>query len=146
MFADRVAKLSLEHFWAVVPLQHRTCQPQTCVATIVAHVRKRNATANPPSDDPEESVDELAVVALGVGTKFLTESGTATPKCLRGGLFADTCCSRSFTTFETPVLRVRLDLSWRRQPSDCSNVCRLLMLRTNSTILRRVSGTNCEGM
>jgi Adenosine-deaminase (editase) domain len=78
-FADRVAKLSLEHFRAVVPLQYRRSQPQTCVATIVAHVQKRNATASPPSKDPDEIVDKLAVVALGVGTKFLTEATLRAP-------------------------------------------------------------------
>lgn len=88
-FADRVAKLSLEHFRAVVPSEFRARQPQTCVATIVAHVRTRDVS---PSGDPGELIDELVVVALGVGTKFLTEatlramsessqSSTATATC-----------------------------------------------------------------
>lgn len=58
-FADRIAQVSVEHYHKVVPLSFRKDQKQTCVATIVAH----NCVTK-----------ELRVLAMGVGTKFLSNS------------------------------------------------------------------------
>jgi hypothetical protein len=55
-FADRVAQVSVQHYHRTVPLRDE----KTCVATIVAH-------------DSHNS-DSLVVLAMGVGTKFLTNS------------------------------------------------------------------------
>lgn len=55
-FADRVAHVSIDHYRNTVPERERP--QQTCLATIVAHDGK----------------DNLWVVGMGVGTKFLSES------------------------------------------------------------------------
>jgi double-stranded RNA-specific adenosine deaminase len=58
-FADRIAQLSVDHYHMVVPESFRHEQKQTCVATIVAH---------------HGLTKELRVIAMGVGTKFLSNS------------------------------------------------------------------------
>ncbi|GAX09846.1 hypothetical protein FisN_11Lh176 [Fistulifera solaris] len=58
-FADRIAQLSVDHYHKVVPESFRNEQKQTCVATIVAH---------------HCLTKELRVIAMGVGTKFLSNS------------------------------------------------------------------------
>jgi double-stranded RNA-specific adenosine deaminase len=58
-FADRIATVSLNVFEAKIPKAFRDIQKQTCAASIVAHF---------------EGDDFLQVMALGVGTKFLSES------------------------------------------------------------------------
>jgi hypothetical protein len=55
-FADRVAKISIEHYRKYVPFAHQT---QTCMAAIVAH-----------SCEGEDSI-----VVLGMVSAFLTEIG-----------------------------------------------------------------------
>jgi Adenosine-deaminase (editase) domain len=57
-FANRVARLSIDHYNRHVDIAFRRTQQQTCVATLVAHEVETNA---------------LYVIAMGVGTKFLTE-------------------------------------------------------------------------
>ena len=61
-FADRIAHVSVEHYQKVVPWSFRHKQKQTCVATILAH---------------DCVTKELRVVAMGVGTKFLSNSTLA---------------------------------------------------------------------
>ena len=56
-FADRVAKVSVDHYKMTVPIDERP--PQTCVATIVIH---------------DSNDCTLHVMSMGVGTKFLSES------------------------------------------------------------------------
>jgi hypothetical protein len=55
-FADRMAQVSLACFRTRIPQEFREAQPQTCVSSILAYV---------------EDTDQLEVLALGVGTKFL---------------------------------------------------------------------------
>ena len=55
-FADRVAQISVDHYRRLIPESERL--PQACLATIVAY---------------SKSDGNLTVVALGVGTKFLSE-------------------------------------------------------------------------
>jgi hypothetical protein len=57
-FADRVAEISVDRYRQLVPSEYRQAQ-QACLATFVAH---------------EADSDRLWVIALGVGTKFLTEA------------------------------------------------------------------------
>ena len=60
LFADRVAQVSVDHYHSTIP---RSLRPQhTCVATIVAH------------DSTLSSSNNLVVVSMGVGTKFLTNA------------------------------------------------------------------------
>jgi double-stranded RNA-specific adenosine deaminase len=56
-FADRVAKISVDHYKMTIPAEERPSQ--TCVATIVIY------------DSNDRS---LRVMSMGVGTKFLSES------------------------------------------------------------------------
>ena len=56
-FADRVARLSIDHYRQIVPLEQQL--PQTCLSAIVSH----------NSED-----GSLHVLSMGVGTKFLSES------------------------------------------------------------------------
>jgi hypothetical protein len=58
LFADRVARISVEQYRRIIPESERP--PQTCLATIVAHDSLKNG--------------KLTVIGLGVGTKFLSES------------------------------------------------------------------------
>jgi hypothetical protein len=54
-FADRVARISVEHYRKIIPEEDRP--RQTCMATIVSHYK-----------------GNLRVQSMGVGTKFLLES------------------------------------------------------------------------
>jgi hypothetical protein len=56
-FADRVARLSIDHYHSLIPEEKRL--QQTCVATIIAHNLKDGS---------------LQVLSMGAGTKFLSES------------------------------------------------------------------------
>jgi len=56
LFADRVAQVSVDLYRSVFPSKLQ--ETQTCIATIVAH-------------DRSKSRDNLTVLALGAGTKFL---------------------------------------------------------------------------
>jgi Adenosine-deaminase (editase) domain len=57
-FANRVARISIDHYQRHVPMAFRCTQKQTCLSTLVAH---------------EKETNELHVLAMGVGTKFLTQ-------------------------------------------------------------------------
>lgn len=59
-FADRVARLSVDHYHRIVPQFYRDEQKQSVVATIVAH-------------DATKADNNLTVLAMGVGTKFLSK-------------------------------------------------------------------------
>ena len=61
-FADRVAQVSVDSYHSIIPKFYREQQKQTCVATIVAH----------DTSLPNESNRNLIVLAMGVGTKFLS--------------------------------------------------------------------------
>lgn len=58
-FANRVARISVDHYRHHVPRSYQEAQEHTCIATIVLSC----------DDD-----DALQVIAMGVGTKFLTEN------------------------------------------------------------------------
>jgi double-stranded RNA-specific adenosine deaminase len=60
LFADQVARVSIDHYRRMVPKEQRL--PQTCLAAIVAHYKNDG---------------HLQVLSMGAGTKFLSES------CLR---------------------------------------------------------------
>jgi double-stranded RNA-specific adenosine deaminase len=64
-FANRIAKLSLQCYQSSVPASHRNANKQTCVAAIVAHFSN--------SEEGINSVGQLRVLGLGVGTKFLDD-------------------------------------------------------------------------
>ena len=98
-FADRIAQLSLERYHQVVP------HPEgiTCLSTLVAQ---------------DTSTNQLLVVALGVGTKFLTEetlqteeqeATTTTTAVVYGGrvrdLHAEVLCRRAFRRTLTNEIR-----------------------------------------
>jgi double-stranded RNA-specific adenosine deaminase len=72
VFADRVAQLSIDTFHATVPKSWREEHSQACISTIVAHFPP------PAYDDTLHSLEpvmgHLQVMALGVGTKFLSET------------------------------------------------------------------------
>jgi hypothetical protein len=70
-FADRVAKLSVDHYKSTIKIENRP--PQTCIATILAHC----AATDQDGDDDSDNEGTLWVLSMGVGTKFLSES------CLR---------------------------------------------------------------
>ena len=59
-FADRIAKLSIDHYRTCVPLEYQQQQRQICLSTIVL-----------------QREDRLEVVAMGVGNKFLMEKELA---------------------------------------------------------------------
>jgi hypothetical protein len=61
VFADRIARASIDTFLAKVPQDWTHENKQICLASFVAHFNDRN-------DD-----DNLKVLAFGVGTKFLSE-------------------------------------------------------------------------
>ena len=70
-FANRIARASLDAYERAVPEAYRKANRQTCVAAIVAHFQS--------NDNCDESVDpapndNLLVLGLGVGTKFLAHS------------------------------------------------------------------------
>jgi len=67
LFADRVAALSVEHYRKHVPSNFQETQKQTCLATIVAAY-------------DEDEVQRLDVIAMGVGTKFLSETVLQSPQ------------------------------------------------------------------
>lgn len=84
-FADRVAQLSVDHYRKTIPKGKRPSQ--TCIATILAHYRRKDDTAmgdhGPNYHDGQGEHDNhrengiLWILSMGVGTKFLSES------CLR---------------------------------------------------------------
>ena len=75
-FANRIARISLDAYEQTVPQSYRDVNKQTCVAAIVAHFHIRNNTDN--IDGGEEnyynSSNNLQVMGLGVGTKFLPDN------------------------------------------------------------------------
>ena len=87
-FADRIATLSIQHYRTHIPETVRThILPQTCIATIVAafHVTKVASTSSPSTQQQQQQqlepehigippVVSLQVLAMGVGTKFLSEA------------------------------------------------------------------------
>lgn len=58
-FANRVARVSMDHYRRVVPTSYQESQEHTCIATVVLSHKYDH---------------RLKVVAMGVGTKFLTEN------------------------------------------------------------------------
>ncbi len=83
-FADRIATLSIRHYHTHINDTVRThVLPQTCIATIVAafHVTKVASTSSSTQQQQLERegiaippVVDLQVLAMGVGTKFLSEA------------------------------------------------------------------------
>jgi len=75
-FANRIARKSLDIYEQSVLKSYRDVNKQTCVASIVAHFRNvdglatKNANTNKAGADI--SNDNLQVMGLGVGTKFLS--------------------------------------------------------------------------
>ena len=70
-FANRIARKSLDIYEQTVSKSYRDTNKQTCVASIVAHFR--NVDDDDSSDNNISSnYDNLQVMGLGVGTKFLT--------------------------------------------------------------------------
>lgn len=79
-FADRIAKLSVQHYKDHVPAHFRETQKQTCCATIIAAFQpcdvdegglREKGEGNQINDD---GGIKLTVLAMGVGTKFLSEA------------------------------------------------------------------------
>lgn len=77
LFADRIARASVQAFVERVPEQWRHENKQVCLATIVAHFnRSPNLNCNGEHQPLSSSSDDcgyLQVMALGVGTKYLSE-------------------------------------------------------------------------
>jgi len=73
VFADRVAQLSIDTFHATVPRTWRDEHPHTCISTIVAHFPPESSSVQEGADE-RGSMGHLQVMALGVGTKFLSET------------------------------------------------------------------------
>ena len=77
IFADRVAKISVDHYKSTIKIENRP--PQTCIATILAHC---TATVDDDDDNDDDNNDDnndnnegkLWVLSMGVGTKFLSEA------------------------------------------------------------------------
>jgi len=95
-FGDRVAQISVQHYKQHVPASFLESQ-QTCVATVVAH---------------EHAEDRLIVLAMGVGTKFLTEATLRKETCdgeMYGvrvrDLHAEVLARRAFRRYLTEVIR-----------------------------------------
>ena len=86
-FADRIATLSIQHYQTHIDEEIRTnILPQTCIATIVAAFHVTNLPLSSSSlqqkqeqEQEKEQVTnlppivDLKVLAMGVGTKFLSE-------------------------------------------------------------------------
>jgi hypothetical protein len=68
IFADRVAKISVDHYKSTIKIENRP--PQTCIATILAHC----AAADDDDDNDNDNEGTLWVLSMGVGTKFLSEA------------------------------------------------------------------------
>ena len=73
-FANRVARASLDAYERAVPESYRKANRQTCVAAIVAHIQSNNNCDESVDPAPRTVSDNLFVLGLGVGTKFLTHS------------------------------------------------------------------------
>lgn len=84
LFADRIAKVSIQAFHDRVPADWRGKNKQVCLATIVAHFSKAvnsnvEVETKPVDDESNNSSNfkecsgQLQVLGLGVGTKFLSE-------------------------------------------------------------------------
>ena len=87
LFADRIARESIEAYNQCVPEEWRNENKQICLATFVAHFRpmsvqvsvpKDGADANTNNEDGDGDGDgspcgHLQVMGLGVGTKYLSE-------------------------------------------------------------------------
>lgn len=73
-FANRVARASLDAYERAVPETYRKANRQTCVAAIVAHFQSNNNCDESVDPAPRTVDDNLVVLGLGVGTKFLAHS------------------------------------------------------------------------
>lgn len=79
-FADRIAQISVDHYRAIISPTIRP--PQTCIATIVAHIRptdsdstaNKNCNDTNDNDNNKDGTNQLRVIAMGIGTKFLPET------------------------------------------------------------------------
>ncbi len=76
LFADRVARVSRLSYVERVPEAWRNENKQICLATFVAHFEPTNDTASVPIRDG----GHLQVMALGVGTKYLSEDVISSEK------------------------------------------------------------------
>ena len=70
-FANRIARKSLDIYEQTVSKSYRDVNKQTCVASIVAHFRNDNVDDS-SDDNISSNYDNLQVMGLGVGTKFLS--------------------------------------------------------------------------
>ena len=80
-FANRIARKSLDIYEQTVSKSYRDTNKQTCVASIVAHFRNVDGLTTSSSQNIANSINEsgadisndnLQVMGLGVGTKFLS--------------------------------------------------------------------------
>jgi Adenosine-deaminase (editase) domain len=65
--ANRIARVSVAQYQMHVPPHFRLSSPQTCLATVVAHYAAGDMTHDTASHN-------LVVLAMGVGTKFLSDT------------------------------------------------------------------------
>jgi Adenosine-deaminase (editase) domain len=72
-FANRIARVSVAHYHAHVPPHFVQAQPQTCLATIVAHYAAADSASDEMTCDTAATSNNLVVLAMGVGTKFLSD-------------------------------------------------------------------------
>lgn len=106
-FANRVARVSLDAYERAVPESYRDANKQTCVAAIVAHF------ARPLSSDGgcmSSNNDNLQVIGLGVGTKFLTDATLREEQQLPGaadGASSDECYGKRVRDCHAEVLARR---------------------------------------
>lgn len=106
LFANRIARASLDAYTAVVPLDYRNeHKSQTCVAAVVAHFSTGEKEAD-GSNGQEKG--QLQVMGLGVGTKFLPNCILREEESNSGG----ECYGRRIRDCHAEVLAVR---AFRRQ-------------------------------
>ncbi len=109
LFANRIARTSLDAYDAVVPLDYRNeNKSQTCVAAVVAHFSAVRKEGGGTSDVKDQG--QLQVMGLGVGTKFIPDCILRQEESNRGG----ECYGKRIRDCHAEVLAIR---AFRRQLS-----------------------------
>ena len=102
-FANGIARISLDAYENVVPKSYRNINKQTCVAAVVAHITSPNST-NVSEGAGVKCSNNLQVMGLGVGTKFLSDA-ILREEQLRGTIVADGDGGKCLWFFEVSSLR-----------------------------------------
>ena len=109
LFANRIARTSLDAYDAVIPLDFRKeNKSQTCVAAVVAYF----SAVGKEEGDPSNVIDQghLQVMGLGVGTKFIPDCILRQEESNSGGI----CYGKRIRDCHAEVLAIR---AFRRQLS-----------------------------